>query len=137
MKLVEDGKLIELTIDNQHSNEINDLKKVFNQMILSIKELISKVKAEEKIIAKNELDIIQAQVNPHFLYNTLDAISALALIEDHENCLKMTQALGNFYRNSLNSGQDLVTVKDEIDCIESYITILNIRYDNKITLNYM
>ncbi|ROR27206.1 two-component system sensor histidine kinase YesM [Mobilisporobacter senegalensis] len=136
MKLVEDGRLIKLSIDTEHPDEINDLKKVFNQMIVSIIELISKVKAEEKIIAKNELDIIQAQINPHFLYNTLDAVSALALIEDHKNCLKMTQALGNFYRNSLNSGQDLITVKDEIACIESYITILNIRYDNKIIMKY-
>lgn len=136
MKLVEDGRLIELSINQVHSDEINELKKVFNQMIVSIKDLISKVKTEEKIIAKNELDIIQAQINPHFLYNTLDAVSALALIEDHNNCLKMTQALGNFYRNSLNSGQDLISVKDEIDCIESYITILNIRYDNKIIMRY-
>lgn len=136
MKLVEDGRLIELSINQEHSDEIYELKKVFNQMIISIKELISKIKTEEKIIAKNELDIIQAQINPHFLYNTLDAVSALALTQDHENCLRMTQALGNFYRNSLSSGQDLITVKDEIDCIESYITILNIRYDNKIIMKY-
>jgi len=112
------------------------LKKVFNQMIGSIQDLIEKVKKEEKIITKNELEIIQAQINPHFLYNTLDAVSALALIGDNENCLKVTQALGNFYRNSLNSGLDLVKIEDEIECIKSYITILNIRYDNKIIMVY-
>jgi two-component system, sensor histidine kinase YesM len=136
MKLVEDGQLVEMQVDKENSNEINDLKKVFNQMVISIKELIGKVKQEEKIIAKNELDIIQAQINPHFLYNTLDAVSALALLEDNKSCLKMTQALGNFYRNSLNSGQNLVSIKDEIECIESYMTILNIRYDDKITITY-
>lgn len=136
MKLVEDGQLIEMQVEQENDDEINNLKKVFNQMVISIKELIAKVKQEEKIIAKNELNIIQAQVNPHFLYNTLDAVSALALLEDNKNCFKMTQALGNFYRNSLNSGQELVTVKDEIDCIDSYITILNIRYDNKIIVQY-
>lgn len=136
MKMVQGGKLIQMEVNEKHSDEINDLKKVFNQMVAAIDNLISEVKKEEQIIAKNELDIIQAQINPHFLYNTLDAVSALALIEDNENCLKMTQALGNFYRNSLNSGLDLVSIQDEMECIESYITILNMRYDDKINMTY-
>ena len=105
-------------------------------MILSVKSLMKKVKDEERIIAKGKLDIIQAQINPHFLYNTLDAVSALALMEENEKCFQMTQALGNFYRNSLNSGLDYITVEDEISSIESYITILNMRYDNQIKVNY-
>ena len=105
-------------------------------MIYSLQELIEKIKKEEKIIMKNELDLIHAQIKPHFLYNTLDAASALALTRDHENCFNLIQALGNFYRNSLNSGQDEVTVADEIDCIKSYITILNIRYENMIHMHY-
>jgi Predicted signal transduction protein with a C-terminal ATPase domain len=134
MKLVEQGQLTEMKEEMDYDNEINDLRKVFNRMVISIRDLIEKVKNEEKIILKNELEIINAQINPHFLYNTLDAVSALALLEDNQNCFKMTQALGNFYRNSLNSGKNLISIKDEIDCIESYITILNIRYDNKIIL---
>lgn len=135
MKMVEEGEFIPIKID-QSQNEINSLKKVFNHMTKSIQNLIEKVKAEEKIIAKGELDLIQAQINPHFLYNTLDAVSALALMKDNENCFKMTQALGSFYRNSLNSGMDFVTIYDEIQCIQSYITILNIRYDDKIRIDY-
>jgi two-component system sensor histidine kinase YesM len=119
---------------NQQKNEINNLKRVFNHMTTSIKNLILKVKEEEQIIAKTELNLLQAQINPHFLYNTLDAVSALALMEDYDNCFKMTQALGSFYRNSLNSGLDFIKVKDEINCIQSYMTILNIRYDNEIKL---
>ena len=136
MKIVQGGKLIQMQVNEKQSDEINDLKIVFNQMVTAIDNLISEVIKEEQIIAKNELEIIQAQINPHFLYNTLDAVSALALIEDNVNCLKMTQALGNFYRNSLNSGLDLITIQDEMECIESYITILNMRYDNKINMNY-
>ncbi|HCL02456.1 MAG TPA: hypothetical protein DHW61_08575 [Lachnoclostridium phytofermentans] len=134
MEMVERGEFIEMPINPEQTDEISQLKRVFNQMVRAIIDLIHQVKKEEKIIAQGELQLLQAQINPHFLYNTLDAVSALALIEDHENCLKMTQALGNFYRNSLNSGQDLVTVDDEQSCIESYVTILNIRYDNKVTL---
>ena len=80
-------------------------------MILSVKSLMRKIKDEERIIAKGKLDIIQAQINPHFLYNTLDAVSALALMEENEKCFQMTQALGNFYRNSLNSGLDYIKLR--------------------------
>lgn len=135
MEMVEQGDFIEMPID-EHKNEINNLKGVFNHMTLSIKNLIQKIKEEEQIIAKGKLDIINAQINPHFLYNTLDAVSALALMEDHENCFKMTQALGSFYRNSLNSGIDLISIREELESIRSYITILNIRYDNKIKVEY-
>lgn len=70
------------------------------------------------------------------MYNTLDAISALALMEENEKCFQMIQALGNFYKNSLNSGLDYISVEDEIGCIESYITILNTRYENQIAISY-
>ncbi|MFI3214506.1 MAG: histidine kinase [Eubacteriales bacterium] len=135
MKLVENGQFVTMEIE-ENDNEINSLKKVFNHMTHSIETLISTVKEEEKIIAKGELDLLQAQINPHFLYNTLDAVSALALMEDHENCFKMTQALGSFYRNSLNSGMDVISIKDEIQCIKSYMTILNTRYDDQINVYY-
>ena len=90
--------------------------------------------AAQKEKRKSEMKALQAQINPHFLYNTLDAISALALTGQQESCFQMTQALGQFYRNSLNSGRQIVTVQDEIDCVKNYVTILNIRYDNKINL---
>jgi two-component system sensor histidine kinase YesM len=134
MKAVESGHFIEMPVETNKNNEITEIKSVFNHMIHAINQLIVKVKSEEKIIAQKQLGIIQAQITPHFLYNTLDAISALALIKDNDNCFKMTQALGSFYRHTLNNGLDFVTVNDEIECIKSYITILNIRYDNKITL---
>lgn len=136
MAVISTGALVTLLVEEDNDNEINQLKKSFNKMIVAIKELIEKVKEEENIIAKNELNILQAQINPHFLYNTLDAVSALALLEDHDNCFKMTQALGTFYRNSLNNGSDFITVKDEIECIKSYMTILNIRYEGKISVSY-
>lgn len=136
MKKVEAGKFEKIEINGSEKNEINQLKLGFNHMVYSLEELIEKVKYEEKIIAKGELDLVQAQINPHFLYNTLDAASALALIEDNEKCFEIIQALGRFYRNSLNSGKDVISVEDEIDCIQSYLTILNIRYDNRIQVTY-
>lgn len=134
MGFVGQERFVRIPVTENGNNEINDLKKGFNAMVHAIEQLIDKVKMEEKTIAKNELDLIQAQINPHFLYNTLDAVSALALLGDNDNCFKMTQALGMFYRNSLNSGRELVSVEDEIDCIKSYVTILNVRYNNGIHL---
>ena len=136
MQEIERGNFVPMQISEKGHNEILTLQRVNNHMIFSIKDLIEKIKIEEKIIAKNELDIIVAQLDPHFLYNTLDAACALCLMEDHIHCFKLLQSLGSFYRNSLNSGKDLVTVADEIDCIKNYITILNIRYDNRIQVHY-
>ena len=135
MQIVENGEFITMPVDD-YDNEITNLRKVFNHMILSVKALMKRVKDEERIIAKGKLDIIYAQINPHFLYNTLDAISALALMEENEKCFQMIQALGNFYKNSLSSGLDYISVEDEIGCIESYITILNTRYENQIAISY-
>ncbi|MDD2971258.1 MAG: histidine kinase [Lachnospiraceae bacterium] len=134
MGFAEQEQFREIPITEGNANEINDLKKGFNAMIHAIEQLIEKIKGEEKTIAKNELDLLRAQINPHFLYNTLDAVSALALLGDNDNCFKMTQALGMFYRNSLSSGRELVTVADEMDCIRSYVTILNVRYNDGIHL---
>ena len=57
-------------------------------------------------------------------------------MEENEKCFQMIQALGNFYKNSLNGGLDYISVEDEIGCIESYITILNTRYENQIAISY-
>jgi len=134
MAQVENAVFQAIPLEEQGNNEIACLKRGFNSMVSAIEELLEKVKEEEKAIAKNEFEILQAQINPHFLYNTLDAISALALTKQYDSCFKMTQALGQFYRNSLNSGKQIVTVQDELDCVRNYVTILNIRYDNKIRL---
>ena len=91
---------------------------------------------KDELLARSEFKMLQNQINPHFLYNTLDAVSALALMKENEKCFEITQALGNFYRNSLNSGLDYITMEDEIDSIKSYITILNMRYENQIKMDY-
>ena len=136
MQLVEEGEFVNIPIITNKDDEIVRLKRGFNKMVLAIGQLIEKIKIEQKIIRKNELDLIQAQVNPHFLYNTLDAASALNLIGDNEGAYKVVQELGNFYRNSLGNGRKMVTIKEELECIKSYIAILNIRYDNKIDLQF-
>lgn len=128
--------LCPMKVDKDAQDEISQLKKVYNGMQDSIHKLIAKIKEEDETIRKNELELIRAQINPHFLYNTLDAISAMALIGDGENCFKMTRALELFYRDSLSSGGSFVTVRDEINSIKNYMTIINMRSDLIIKTEY-
>ena len=125
-----------LEVDEECEDEITNLKRTYNNLLNSIRKLLERTKEEEKIIRKNELDLILEQINPPFLYNTLDVISGLTLIGDQDKSFQMTQALGRFYRNSLNSGCQVITVREELDIIKSYMTIINIRYNNEISIEY-
>lgn len=137
MKSVEQGRFVPVPADGgRREDEITQLKRVFNRMVGEIDKLINRVKEEERIKRKNELNLIQAQINPHFLYNTLDALSALTLIGDNKNAYKITQSLGSFYRSSLSSGREIITVAEEIACIKDYLAILDIRYNGKYDVEY-
>lgn len=125
-----------MEIDQEREDEISNLKRAYNKMLDSIRELLARTKEEEAIIRKNELDLILEQINPHFLYNTLDAISGMTLIGEQDKSFQMTQALGRFYRNSLNSGRQMLSVREELDIIKNYMTIINIRYEGKIFMTY-
>lgn len=132
----EKGFISPMEVDEDAKDEISQLKRVYNGMQESIHRLIAKIKEEDETIRRNELELIRAQINPHFLYNTLDAISAMALIDDGANCFKMTRALEMFYRDSLSSGSSFVTVRDEINTIKNYMTIINMRSDMEIKVEY-
>ncbi|HYF75360.1 MAG TPA: sensor histidine kinase [Candidatus Nitrosocosmicus sp.] len=136
MKSAERGEFAVIPVEEHRDDEIIQLKKVYNKMVVEIEKLIARVKKEERTKRKNELKLIQAQIKPHFLYNTLDAISALSLMGDSQNAYKITRSLGDFYRTSLSNGNETITVKEELDCIKSYLSILDIRYDGKYAVDY-
>lgn len=136
MKSAEKGEFVVIPVEEHRDDEIIQLKKVYNRMVVEIEKLIARVKKEERIKRKNELKLIQAQIKPHFLYNTLDAISALSLMGDSKNAYEITRSLGDFYRTSLSSGNEMITVKEELDCIKNYLSILDIRYDGKYEVDY-
>lgn len=128
MTQVQRGVFELMPVDAARDDEIVQLKRVFNLMVGRIKALIDRVTHEQEQLRKSELATLRAQINPHFLYNTLDAVSALSLIGENQSAFELTQALGHFYRVSLSSGREVITVKEEIRCIQDYVTILNIRY---------
>lgn len=117
-------------------DEMGMLLHSYNQMGQRINESIEKIYVYQLNQKQTELKMLQFQINPHFLYNTLDAISAMALVDDGDNCFKMTRALAMFYRDTLSNGRSLVKVNDEINCIRNYMTIINMRSDSEIKMEY-
>jgi two-component system sensor histidine kinase YesM len=115
-----------MTSDNV--DEITELGMSFNIMIGKIRELLdSKIKEQENL-KKAELRALQAQINPHFLYNTLDAIIWMAEDKKTDQVIDIVRALSSFFRISLSKGRDWITVGEEIERTRSYLTIQKMRY---------
>jgi two-component system, sensor histidine kinase YesM len=115
-----------MTSDNV--DEITELGMSFNIMIGKIKDLLdSKIKEQEEL-KKAELRALQAQINPHFLYNTLDTIIWMAESKKTDQVIKIVSALSNFFRISLSKGMDWITIGEEVERIRSYLTIQKMRY---------
>jgi two-component system, sensor histidine kinase YesM len=109
-------------------DEITELGMSFNIMIGKIKELLdSKIKEQENL-KKAELRALQAQINPHFLYNTLDTIIWMAESKKTDQVVKIVTALSSFFRISLSKGMDWITIGEEVERIRSYLTIQKMRY---------
>jgi two-component system sensor histidine kinase YesM len=115
-----------MTSDNV--DEITELGMSFNIMIGKIKELLdSKIKEQENL-KKAELRALQAQINPHFLYNTLDTIIWMAESKQTDQVVTIVTALSSFFRISLSKGMDWITIGEEVERIRSYLTIQKMRY---------
>ncbi len=122
-----------MTSDNV--DEITELGMSFNIMIGKIKELLdSKIKEQENL-KKAELRALQAQINPHFLYNTLDTIIWMAESKKTEQVVEIVGALSNFFRISLSKGMDWITIGEEVERIRSYLTIQKMRYRDILDFN--
>ncbi len=122
---------LDVKIDLDRTDVIGKLADNFNKMVTEIKELLNKVKDDQQEIRKYELKALQAQINPHFLYNTLDSFSWMARAKKYDEIIKITVALSNFFRLSLNKGQDITSIKKEIEHVKNYLTIQKLRYPNK------
>ena len=111
-----------------HVKELETLTLDLNTMAGKIKTLIDENTREQRNLQKSEMKALQAQITPHFLYNTLDSIIWLAEGNKKEEVISITRAFSDFFRISLNRGNEWVLVKDELKHIESYLTIQKIRY---------
>ena len=130
MGKVEEGKL-DTFAQAQGFYEVNQLSCSFNNMVYRIKKLMTQVVDEQKLLRKSELKMLYAQINPHFLYNTLDSIVWMAESGDNKNVVKMISALANFFRLSLNRGKDTITVEEELKHAENYLIIQKMRFNDR------
>ncbi len=133
MKKVEEGDL-DVSIVSKGRDEIGKLMDSFNYMVKRIHQLVEEQYQSGKEIKNAELKALQAQINPHFLYNTLELINWKAIENDVPDIVLITQSLAKFYKLSLNKGRDVVTIRDEINHVINYVQIQNLRFDNRITL---
>lgn len=110
--------------------ETKALSTSLNAMIDKINELLAQVTTEQVRLRKAEFELLQSQINPHFLYNTLDAIVWLAESGEKEKVVSTVGSLSDFFRASLNQGKDIVTIKEDIGHVRSYLEIQHVRYQD-------
>lgn len=127
MKEVEGGNLdVKTTVD--YNDEIGDLSKSFNTMTLQVKTLMETSVEEQRTLRKYELKALQAQINPHFLYNTLDSVLWLARKDNTQDIIHIVSAMTKLFRVGLSRGKDIITIEDEIDHVKNYLLIQKFRY---------
>ena len=119
---------LQALVTSDNVDEITELGLSFNIMIGKIRELLDSKIKEQEILKKAEMRALQSQINPHFLYNTLDTIIWMAEAKKTDQIVEVVSALSNFFRISLSKGQDWITIAEEIERVKSYLTIQKIRY---------
>jgi two-component system sensor histidine kinase YesM len=112
----------------ESDDEISVLTNSFNNMIAEIGDLVEDIKIEQKNLRVTELKLLQAQINPHFLYNTLDTIIWLAEGKQTDQVVEMVTSLSDFFRTVLSEGRDFITIEEEESHIRSYLEIQQFRY---------
>lgn len=111
-------------------DEIGKLKNSYNNMLVEINRLIEELIEKEKTMQQAELEALQEQIKPHFLYNTLDTIAYLALENPREEVYDSIETLGNFYRKFLSKGSREITIRDEVEIVRDYLKLQKLRYED-------
>lgn len=121
----------DLRANETGSPELVDLARQFNIMLDRIDQLMIAVKEEEQNVRRYELQALSSQINPHFLYNTLDTIVWMAEFNDSKRVVEVTKSLAKYFRLALNQGHEQISLKDEIDHVRQYLFIQKQRYGEK------
>ena len=119
---------LQARVPKVRTEELISLSESLNLMAGKLQELIDENRREQENLKRSELRTLQAQVAPHFLYNTLDAIVWLAEADRNDEVIHITRALSDFYRISLSQGRDWIPLSDEVKHLQGYLTIQKIRY---------
>lgn len=117
-------------------NEIKALENDFSSMTRRITKLIKNIGEEKEKQKVAELAALQAQINPHFIYNTLDSVAWLAIMDGNNKIYNIICSLANFFRISLNSGKSTISVNEEIEHVKNFVSIETARFPDKFTVTY-
>ncbi|GBF77434.1 two-component sensor histidine kinase [Paenibacillus sp. 598K] len=131
MSLVEQGKFDNLT-DVRSNDEIGLMAVRFQQMSQELKLLVDRIYEEQRAKTEAEIRALQAQINPHFLYNTLNSVKWIATMQRSEKIVEMVESLIALLRYTTRMEQRLVPLREELDYVRHYITIQKVRYFNRI-----
>lgn len=118
------------------TSEMMALSDSFGDMVVRIQELMTRVRSEEVALRKTELRALQAQINPHFLYNTLDSIALMCEDGRNKDAVDMVNALARLFRISISKGHELIPIRKELEHAESYLQIQKYRYKNQFTYDF-
>ncbi len=143
---VAQGNLDIELLETYSKDEIGVVTSAFNQMVVSLRQYIERIKESMEIerqlkekellmeahLTDAQLKYLQAQINPHFLFNTLNAGAQLAMMESADRTYEYVQKVANFFRYNVKKGDDTVSVREEISLIDDYIYILNVRFSGEI-----
>lgn len=135
MQQVQQGKY-ELTVKNTQQDEIGQLIHAFQAMVERLNYLVNEVLRAKIAKQKYELRILQAQINPHFLYNALSLISSKAILSGQEEISRLAQLLSTFYRTMLNRGRQTVTIAEELNNVKAYVEIQQIMHSDSFEVVY-
>ncbi|WP_434748495.1 histidine kinase [Paenibacillus amylolyticus] len=119
-----------------NSYEFEQLYSGYNQMIEQIEQMLTRIIQEQQTIRRAELNTLQAQIKPHFLYNTLDSITSLAMSGMNDKVCEMLEALGSYYRLSVSKGNEVITLREEVEIVSHYLTIQQVRYPGVFEVQY-
>ncbi|GGF84968.1 sensor histidine kinase YesM [Paenibacillus albidus] len=138
MRRIESGDLDNLEeqslgiVSQTAEDEVSQLNRTFKMMIRRIRELIEENYAKQLVIRDTELKALQAQINPHFLYNTLESINWLAKLNKQSKISEMVEALGYLLRSSIGIKVPLITLEKELSIVQSYVTIQKTRFEERL-----
>lgn len=130
MKSVESGQF-DVNVNIKGEDEVVKLSRTFNIMVSKIRDLMEQILREQEEKRKSELNALQAQINPHFLYNTLDSIVWMAENGKSQDVITMVTSLAKLFRISISKGRNIITVQEELEHARNYLIIQKRRYKNK------
>lgn len=121
---------------SKSSLEFELLYENYNKMMQRMKMLHDRHMQEQDTLRKAELNVLQAQINPHFLYNTLDSIVALAMMNDNQKVIQISEALAGYYRLSVSKGREVISLREDLQILKNYMIIQQIRYRDMYKIHY-